>query len=125
VEKNKIMGIFDTIKCHRVMPEPDDDSCEIDFNSLTYQTKSLNGLMDNYRITSNGFLEVERGGTSFSSKYGSDGRFEVIEESCTIEFYTTEEGYWIEYIATFNNGKMTQLELKDYKLQQFGKWERA
>ncbi len=125
MEKDKIMGMFDTIRCYRVMPEPDDDSCEIDFNSLTYQTKSLDRFMENYRINSDGFLEVERGGTTFSSKDGSDGRFDVIEMSRTIEFYTVEEGYWIEYIATIDKGKMTQLELKEYRPQQFGKWERS
>ena len=119
------MGIFDTIRCYRAMPEPDDDSCEIDFNSLTYQTKSLNRLMDNYRISSDGILEIERGGTTLSSKHGSDGRFEEYKESCTIEFYTLAEGYWIEYKANFENGKMIQIELKDYRPESFGKWEKV
>lgn len=119
------MGMFDTIRCYLAMPEPDDDTCAIDFNSLTYQTKSLDRFMENYRITSDGFLEIERGGTTFSSKHGSDGRFEEVEESCNIKFYTTEEGYWIEYLAVFDKGKMTTIELKEYRPQQFGKWERA
>ena len=119
------MGIFDTIRCYRAMPEPDDDSCEIDFNSLTYQTKSLDQFMEKYRINSDGFLEIERGDTTFSSKYGSDGRFEEVNKSCTIKFYTLEEGYWIEYLAVFDKGKMTNIELKEYRPQQFGKWERS
>ena len=119
------MGIFDTIRCYRAMPEPDDDSCEIDFNSLTYQTKSLDRFMERYRINSDGILEVETGGSTFSSKYGSDGRFEEVNKSCTIMFYTFEEGYWIEYLAVFDKGKMTNIELKEYRPQQFGKWERS
>ena len=107
------------------MPEPDDDSCEIDFNSLTYQTKSLDQFMEKYRINSDGFLEIERGDTTFSSKYGSDGRFEEVNKSCTIKFYAIEEGYWIEYLAVFDKGKTTNIELKEYRPQQFGKWERS
>ena len=119
------MGMFDTIRCYLAMPEPDDDTCAIDFNSLTYQTTSLDRLMENYRITSDGCREIERGGTTFSSKHGSDGRFEEVKESCNIKIYTTEEGYWIEYLAVFDKGKMTTIELKEYRPQQFGKWERA
>ena len=107
------------------MPEPDDDSCDVDFNSLTYQTQSLDQLMENYRITGDGILEIERGGTIISSKHGSNGRFEEVGEDCTIEFYVTDKGYWIKYFAVFDGGRMTGIELMDYRLQQFGKWERS
>ena len=119
------MGIFDTIRCYRAMPEPDDDSCAVDFNSLTYQTKSLDQLMENYRITGDGILEVEKGSTVLSSKHGSDGRFEEYKETCTIEFYAIDEGYWIVYLAVFEKGKMIKMELKDYRPQNFGRWEKA
>ena len=119
------MGTFDTIRCYVAMPEPDDDSCAVDFNSLTYQTRSLDQLMENYRITGDGVLEIEKGGTILSSKHGSDGRFVEAEKTCTIEFYAMDEGYWIKYLAVFDRGKMTEIELIDYRLQQFGRWEKA
>ena len=119
------MGMFDTIRCHVAMPEPDDVSCDVDFNSITYQTRSLDQLMENYRITGDGVLEIEKGITILSSKHGSDGRFVEVGNTCSIEFYATDEGYSIKYIAVFDEGKMTEIELIDYRLQQFGRWERA
>ena len=119
------MGMFDTIRCDVAMPEPDDVSCDVDFNSITYQTRSLDQLMENYRITGDGVLEIEKGSTILSSKHGSDGRFVEVGNTCSIEFYATDEGYSIKYIAVFDEGKMTEIELIDYRLQQFGRWERA
>ena len=107
------------------MPEPDDDSCAIDFNSLTYHTKSLDKLMENYRITGDGILEMEEGSTVLSSKHGSNGRFVEVEKTCSIEFHAIDEGYWIKYLAVFDGGKMTEIELIDYRPQQFGRWEKA
>jgi len=109
------MGMFDTIKCYWSMPIPDNVTCDVDFNSLTYQTKSLDKFMENYRISSDGILEKEKG----SMAYGLDGYFEKWKETCTIEFYITHKGYWIEYLAMFDRGEIRQMEMKEYKEIKF------
>ena len=109
------MGIFDTIRCYWSMPIPNNATCDVNFNSITYQTKSLDKLMENFKITSDGILEKEKGSTVLSSKHGSNGYFEKWKETCTIEFYAIHEGYWIEYLAIFDRGEIRQMDLKEYK----------
>ena len=104
MEKNKIMGAFDTVRCFYRMPIPDDETCDIDFNSLIYQTKDLDRDMNVYTINKKGKLHV-------------DGKFHNM--TMQFEIYSICDGYWVEYRISLDNGKVVKIELTDYRNRNF------
>tara|TARA_B100000029_G_C17063326_1_gene774001 strand:+ start:203 stop:517 length:315 start_codon:yes stop_codon:yes gene_type:complete len=104
MEKDKIMGAFDTVRCFFKMPVPDDETCDIDFNSLIYQTKDLNRGMDVYTISKKGKIHV-------------DGEF--YKKTSQFKIYSICDGYWVEYEISLDEGKVARIELTDYRNSNF------
>lgn len=98
------MGAFDTVRCFFKMPVPDDETCDIDFNSLIYQTKDLNRGMDVYTINKKGKIHV-------------DG--ELYKKTSQFSIYSICDGHWVEYEISLDEGKVARIELTDYRNNNF------
>lgn len=117
------MGMFDTLYCD--YPLPDKEVQHEDF-----QTKSLDRLMDTYRITTDGRLYYEPG--EIANNEESSQETDYLSFEGTITFYTmihrpfepplwvvaegTDETQgqvvateWYEYLATFRSGIVTHI----------------
>mgnify|MGYP001178836115 CR=1 FL=1 len=104
MEKDKIMGAFDTVRCFFKMPIPNDETCDIDFNSLIYQTKDLDRDMNVYTINKKGKMHV--GG-------------EFHDRTMQFDIYSICDGHWIEYKISLDEGKVARIELTDYRNSNF------
>ena len=104
------MGLFDTVRCFMVLPRPDNDTSDVDYNSLEYQTKDLYSAMERYAITKHGQLKIEPDVD--------------IGQSLTMRIYTIHKGCWIEYEFLIENGKGKLIELIDYRnLKENSRWK--
>jgi len=108
-----LMGMFDTVKCSMLLPIPDNDTSDIDPNSLEYQTKDLYSVMEHYVITKEGQLKL-------------DPDIDI-GQSLSMSIYAIHEGYWLEYEFLIDRGKVVRTELKKYKeiakLKENGRWK--
>ena len=135
------MGLFDYINCKYKLPLPEDvmELKEVDFNKLSYQTKDLEDLMDLYEIREDGTLWVERHerewvegnpkGKSICDRVGYMKSVKCWWEQCvnfngSVNFYEhisfheyehIKNNYWVEYIALFTNGKVTEMKLHKFE----------
>ena len=90
------MGMFDTIRCDMPLKVPRED----------FQTKDLGCNLSVYRITVDGRLLCERTCSSLPVQIGE------VDFHGTILFYDCgdEDGSWIEYNATFTDGRCVNIE---------------
>lgn len=104
------MGMFDTLKCEYPLPEK-----EVQKDS--FQTKSLDRLLDNYTITKDGKLILHR-----RRHYEAAAQKIVVDFHGNLRFYTSkgareENNFeWFEYVARFTEGNLQwikRLELKN------------
>lgn len=98
------MNDFDNIICLCQLPIPDDESCEINFNSLIYQTKDLDGRMETYTISKKQKLNVMG---------------EPYNKTLQMSMYSICKGYWIRYELFIDKGKVIRIELTDYRNKNF------
>jgi hypothetical protein len=119
------MGMYDEIVCN--YPLPDEE-----FQGKTFQTKSLDAMMDEYTITADGKLikhdydwavvpEEERpyyGTEEWDEKeflrWAGSMRREprgdiVVPHHGDIRFYNFFDDVWYEYIARFTNGELESI----------------
>lgn len=94
------MGLYDMLKCN--YPLPDLPEPKVPYS---YQTKSLNSMLDNYTITKDGLL--------------LDWQNKPIDFIGVINFYTSpnktyDDDDWVEYWAKFENGKI--IRVSKYRL---------
>jgi len=84
------MGMFDYVVCEYELPLP--KNCKelenLEWNKLAFQSKTMNCLMDDYRINKQGKLMVRAGRTDFF-----DDHTQILEEVESnyhgeLEFYT-------------------------------------
>jgi hypothetical protein len=95
------MGLFDYIIVETDIPgyEPTEDS------NPDFQTKSLDSLMEYYRITKDGDL--------LRKPYNSD-IWQVVQYHGIINFYDQDNNnVWREYYAKFTDGKLVSITKED------------
>jgi hypothetical protein len=94
------MGMFDTIRCEYPLPENS-------FQEESFQTKSLECLLDEYTITKRGRLILH-----MHRHYQTKTKDVDVEYHGDLRFYTSvgerDEGTyeWVEYKARFTEGKV-------------------
>lgn len=102
------MGMFDTLKCKYPLPEK-----EVQEDS--FQTKSLDCLLDNYTITEQGKLILHR-----QRHYETAARKIEVDFHGNLRFYTSkgsreENNYqWFEYVARFTEGKLQWIKRLEF-----------
>lgn len=91
------MGMFDTIHCEYPLPVAE-------HQSLDFQTKNLECLLDIYTITRDGRLvrHARRGGL-WGAPEDHDVEWPLHGD---IRFYTSKDKEWIEYVARFTHGQV-------------------
>ena len=128
------MGMFDYIKCEYKLPLPElkeehqKDFDEIDWEEIEFQTKSFDGAMSTYEITSDGqiyerILEremIEDPESPMGIKVNeTEGGIEKSDYSGEIEFYHLVTGekldYWLEFKALFWKGELKEMTLVEFK----------
>ena len=101
------MGMFDTLRCKYPLP---DKIVQTD----SFQTKSLDRLLDDYTITKTGKLILHR-----QRHYEASIKKITIDFHGDLRFYTfkgsrEENNYeWFEYIARFTDGKLQWIKRVD------------
>lgn len=104
------MGMFDTLRCQYPLP---DKIVQAD----SFQTKSLDRLLDNYTITKAGKLILQR-----QRNYEASVKKITIDFHGDLRFYTSkgareENNYeWFEYIARFTDGKLQWIKRVELKI---------
>lgn len=87
--------MFDTLICEYPLP----DGKKFD----SFQTKSLECMMYDYRITTEGELHERAWDLETQLPW------KRVILSGSINFYTSDKSGWCEYVATFNEGKLTAI----------------
>jgi hypothetical protein len=116
------MGMFDEIKVEHVLPG------NTEITDEWYQTKSLENIMAQYVISSNGELYVEKWSwewvgeqTHWLGGYmkkieGSYRREYLTDFHGDVRFYSGKKpvnGKWRDYYARFTDGKLSKMWYKD------------
>jgi hypothetical protein len=101
------MGMFDTLNINPSMLPITEVEDYIKLSKETYQTKSLERQLLTYRIKQDGYLEYKN--TYAETSPSEWSRVESING--TVIFYTSidESSEWFEFIATFINGKLSNI----------------
>ena len=127
------MGMYDSIDCQYPLPMPEDPKGYA--GSYGFQTKDFECALDIYIIDKDGQLSIEcrdtewvqgnPNGKSFLDKSGylktKKTWLEPLKDTCTIQFYdychsnNTDYDYWIQYVATFVGGKLTDIKLLNFE----------
>ena len=127
------MGMYDSIDCQYPLPMPEDPKGYA--GSYGFQTKDFECALDIYIIDKDGQLSIEcrdtewvqgnPNGKSFLEKSGylktKKTWLEPLKDTCTIQFYdychsnNTDYDYWIQYVATFVGGKLTDIKLLNFE----------
>lgn len=89
------MGMFDTIHCEYPLPEAK-------HQSLVFQTKNLECLLDTYTITADRRL-VRHARRGWRKETDHDVEWPLHGD---IRFYTSKDKEWIEYVARFTHGRV-------------------
>tara|TARA_Y100000401_G_C8292259_1_gene209387 strand:- start:69 stop:383 length:315 start_codon:yes stop_codon:yes gene_type:complete len=95
---------YDEVVCLCQLPVPENDTSEIDFNSITYQTKDLDRMLEVYTITKKRNIIVMD---------------EPYERTLKMSMYGISNGYWIEYKLSIDNGKVVRIELTEFRNRNF------
>lgn len=95
---------YDEVVCLCQLPVPENDTSEIDFNSITYQTKDLDRMSEVYTITKKRRLRVMD---------------EPYQRTFDMSMYGISNGYWIEYKLSIDNGKVVRIELTEFRNRNF------
>ena len=139
--ENKIMGMFDSIKCDYPLPITlEMVDWDIDVQNLDFQTKDLENLLDEYIITPEGELlhiQHKRNWIDDDSAF-LKGYFEITDTQIVpanyhgiVNFYCYEDlpqkdgkyyTFDAEYEAKFIDNKLLSLELLDYKIEDNTKY---
>ena len=98
------MGLFDTVRCDYPLPDHR-------HQDLSFQTKSLESLLEDYTITQEGRLirHAWRGG----DRPARDIEWPIHGD---LRIYTSEtwgEKVWVEYIVRFTHGRVEWLKTED------------
>jgi len=133
------MGLFDTIIFEYKLPLPENlgELTAKEIQSSSFQTKSVENTMTSYKVDESGQLleekyegDWEEGDPNNKSMVGRIGRFKRSKEwfepqnyTGVINFYEFfnsdkyENDYWYEADAVFVNGKVSEIKLKDFKME--------
>lgn len=101
------MGMFDTLLIDiALLPVSDTDKKRL--RNETFQTKSLDSLLQTYRINSDKTFEIDD--NSGFNKTGSkdDELWLPLKNTDAIKFYTSAEDNreWFEFVALIDEGKL-------------------
>jgi len=115
------MGMFDYVICEYEIPLPKDckELSNVKWNEYTFQSKDMNCLMDDYRITKTGKLLVRESRPDFYSEPSSD--LPEVESSYhgELNFYAYEQrnkyDYSVSFNAKFSYGKLDAIELTEFE----------
>ncbi len=132
------MGMFDEIKyeCKEISLPVIDKILEwnIDVNSITYQTKDLENLLNLYTVNGEGRLIYKNVKYKWKDDDNAFLKGYMEEESHTLDdmnyhgvlnFYTYENldkdgkqfSYSLDYEAKFTDGKLTSIKLKEFTIE--------
>jgi hypothetical protein len=106
------MGMFDTLKCEYPLP---DKIVQGD----SFQTKSLDCLLDNYTICKDGKLILHR-----QRHYEASVKKITIDFHGNLRFYTsqgsreTDNYEWFEYVARFTDGNLQWIKRVELKIKE-------
>lgn len=89
------MGMYDTIKIDpKLLPVRKAMFAGIDWHKMEWQTKSLDCDLEHYELTENGLYHDLKDLPNFTG---------------TINFYSDDAGKWLEFDATYKNGKLVSI----------------
>lgn len=114
------MGMFDDIRCEYPLPLPEDQGelAGKDWSKQGFQTKDLGEGMGGYCIRADGTLWLVSGRWLADDPEGETFQKDFFG---TVEFYGWVRGqksdYQIEWVATFANGKLNDLRLREWLLE--------
>ena len=114
------MGMFDDIRCEYPLPLPEDQGelAGKDWSAQGFQTKDLGEGMGGYCIRADGTLWLVRGHWLADDPVG--GSFQK-DFSNSVEFYhilhAQKHDYWMKWQATFAEGKLKDLRLSEWRLE--------
>jgi len=133
------MGLFDTIIFQYKLPLPENlgELTAEEIQSSIFQTKSMENIITLYKVDESGQLleekyegDWEEGDPNNESVVGRIGRFKRSKEwfepqnyTGVINFYQFfnsnkyNNDYWYEADAVFINGKISEIKLKDFKME--------
>jgi len=117
------MGMFDNIHINSSMLPVTDEEEKLFGKSPDWQTKSLDCTLDDYYITDDNLLKVNRydsrwnetkeGHLSFLGVEGclvrENEHLETIAYHGFIDFYSSFNGNWYEFKAKFTDGKLIEI----------------
>ena len=115
------MGMFDYVICEYEIPLPKDckELSNVKWNEYTFQSKDMNCLMDDYRISKKGKLLVRESRPDFYDKPPKD--LPEVESSYhgELNFYAYEQrnkyDYSVSFNAKFSYGKLDAIELTEFE----------
>jgi hypothetical protein len=113
------MGMFDDIRCEYPLPLPEDrgELAGKDWSKQGFQTKDLGQGMGGYCIRADGTLWLVSGRWLVDDPEEETFQKEFLG---TVEFYGSARGqkndYRFEWAATFINGKLNDLRLREWRL---------
>ena len=94
--------MYDTIRCYMDLPGP---------SGYDFQTKDLECVSADYQITADGRLLVDRAGPW--AEIPEPGT--VVPHEGDLKFYVTaNDDTWLEYHATFKDGRCVGIEARTY-----------
>ena len=113
--------MFDYVICEYDLPLPKDckELADIKWNEFAFQSKNMNCLMDDYRITKKGKLLVRESRPDFFDKPPKD--LPEVESSYhgEMNFYAYEQrnkyDYSVSFNAKFSYGKLDAIELTEFE----------
>ncbi len=114
------MGMFDDIRCEYPLPLPEHqgEMAGTDWSKEGFQTKDLGEGMGGYCIHADGTLWLVSG-----RWFADDPEGEIFQKDFygTVEFYGSFNGqkndYRFEWVATFADGKLNDLRLREWLLE--------
>jgi len=101
------MGLYDTIISQYPIPEVIIEGKIVSFESLEFQTKDLNNMMDSYLINIDGqlvYLEYDWTGQGLISEEYKNTYFHGILNFCTSYITESDNLYVIDFFAKFTDG---------------------
>lgn len=117
--------MFDYVVCEHDLPLPKNckELSNLKWNKLAFQSKTMNCLMDDYRISKQGKLYVRAGRTDIFDDIFDD-HTQILDEVESnyhgeLEFYTYElrdkYDYSVSFLAKFSSGNLDDIKLKEFE----------
>lgn len=108
------MGMYDEITVPIIRLPLDSSELNLFKEGHRFQTKSLECFLDEYTITADGFLIINR-----CRPASEPEQIEVLANfTDSFNFYSDIKGKWFEFTAYFENGKLKKID-RDRDAEKF------